>query len=328
MGGSTSYLAHADAVGSMVMETDQTGAVTYDIRYYPWGQLWLTAGTRPSTLFAGLEWQVNDPVIPSATREYNDGLGRWMTPDPDNAGADVGDSQSWNMYSYVGDNPTSRNDPSGEDYRVCQEGENGDSANCTTLTDQQYDTFIEQNKNTLTFAGSKIFANGTQIGTSEYIPTIDPSVAFGLHAVGEFANAEIKKAAVNMAINGAFAGAGAAIGAGIDWLAASGETSAGVVPEVTELSGGLNTGTTFNEGAGLLNGEVAGMSQEAVMRAATRGVTKEEIAEALTHVPKQYARRPAALVFNGRAARVIVSRITGKIITVIRFSSPGAPSAF
>ena len=32
MGGSTSYLAHTDAVGSMVMETDQTGAVTYDVR--------------------------------------------------------------------------------------------------------------------------------------------------------------------------------------------------------------------------------------------------------------------------------------------------------
>ena len=32
LGGSTSYLAHTDAVGSMVMETDQTGAVTYDVR--------------------------------------------------------------------------------------------------------------------------------------------------------------------------------------------------------------------------------------------------------------------------------------------------------
>ena len=35
MGGSTSYLAHTDAVGSMVMETDQTGASTYDTRIIP-----------------------------------------------------------------------------------------------------------------------------------------------------------------------------------------------------------------------------------------------------------------------------------------------------
>ena len=120
MGGSTSYLAHVDAVGSMVMETDQTGAVTYDIRYYPWGQLWLTSGSRPSQLFAGLEWQLNDPVIPSATREYNDGLGRWMTPDPGGRKVvKLDNPQTWNMYAYVTDNPTTLNDPSGLAHDPC-----------------------------------------------------------------------------------------------------------------------------------------------------------------------------------------------------------------
>ena len=131
MGGSTSYLAHVDAVGSMVMETDQTGAVTYDIRYYPWGQLWLTSGSRPSQLFAGLEWQLNDPTIPSATREYNDGLGRWMTPDPGGRKVvKLDNPQTWNMYAYVTDNPTTLNDPGGLAANVCT---NRKAAVCTEL---------------------------------------------------------------------------------------------------------------------------------------------------------------------------------------------------
>jgi RHS repeat-associated protein len=116
MGGASAYIDHADAVGSTTMETDPAGGVQWKIAYYPWGQVLAQGGTRQSVVWAGLDWQINDPSIPSATREYNDGLGRWLTPDPDNVGSDVSDSQSWNMYGYVGDNPISRNDPTGEDY--------------------------------------------------------------------------------------------------------------------------------------------------------------------------------------------------------------------
>src|SRR5690348_2946022 len=116
MGGADAYIDHADAVGSTTMETDPTGGVQWKIAYYPWGQVLAQGGIRQSVVWAGLDWQVNDPSIPSATREYVARLGRWMTPDPDNAGAYPSDSQSWNMYGYVSDNPTSRTDPSGEDY--------------------------------------------------------------------------------------------------------------------------------------------------------------------------------------------------------------------
>ena len=56
-------------------------------------------------------------------------------------------------------------------------------------------------------------------------------MAFALHAVGEFSNAQIKSAAIGMAINGALAGAGTLIGAGIDWLSASEETGTASVTE-------------------------------------------------------------------------------------------------
>jgi RHS repeat-associated protein len=66
-------------------------------------------------VWAGLDWQVNDPSIPSATREYNDGLARWLTPDPlGKKAASLSNPQSWNMYAYVLNNPTTNNDPNGE----------------------------------------------------------------------------------------------------------------------------------------------------------------------------------------------------------------------
>ena len=45
-------------------------------------------------------------------RYYSAGLGRFFSVDP--AGGQVGDSQAWNRYSYVRNNPLGANDPDGE----------------------------------------------------------------------------------------------------------------------------------------------------------------------------------------------------------------------
>ncbi len=114
MGGASAFIDHADAIGSTTMETDPSGTVDWDEVNGPWGQVWQETGTRQSEVFAGMDWQVNDPLIPSATREYSDGLGRWMTPDPGGTKVvNMANPQTWNMYAYVTDNPTTLNDPSG-----------------------------------------------------------------------------------------------------------------------------------------------------------------------------------------------------------------------
>jgi len=64
--------------------------------------------------FAGLDFKVNYPLPPSKTRDYNPTLGRWLVPDPAGQMAvDPANPQTWNMYAYVGDNPTTLNDPLG-----------------------------------------------------------------------------------------------------------------------------------------------------------------------------------------------------------------------
>jgi len=114
MGGSSAYIDHSDAVGSTTMETDPAGGVQWDMTYFPWGQIWQQGGTRQSGVWAGLDWQINDPDIPSATREYSNNVNRWMTPDPGGRKVvRIDDPQTWNMYAYVGNNPTTLNDPGG-----------------------------------------------------------------------------------------------------------------------------------------------------------------------------------------------------------------------
>jgi RHS repeat-associated protein len=49
-------------------------------------------------------------------RYHGSNLGRFMTPDPENAGAEPDDPQSWNGYAYARNNPLQMIDPSGLAY--------------------------------------------------------------------------------------------------------------------------------------------------------------------------------------------------------------------
>ena len=116
MGGSTSYLLHSDALGSTTMETDQAGSVNMDALFYPWGQWFQWTGPGFWASFAGLGLTNVGDVYPAQHRNYQATLGRWMTPDPGGRKVvKLDNPQTWNMYAYVTDNPTTLNDPSGLD---------------------------------------------------------------------------------------------------------------------------------------------------------------------------------------------------------------------
>jgi len=116
--GDGARFAHINGLGSTQQFTDWTGASAKDTLFYPWGQpgptgsgaylgeMW--AGFNEGNFWATSEWQTD-------TRRYTPGLGRWYTPDPAGKGAvHPDDPQTWNMYAYVRNDPTTLTDPSGQ----------------------------------------------------------------------------------------------------------------------------------------------------------------------------------------------------------------------
>jgi RHS repeat-associated protein len=125
-----------DHLGSTRMLTDNTGSTNvrrYD--YQPFGTE-ILAGVDSRTSSMGYVASTPDDTNPKFTGQNRDAetadpntgtsldwfqarflsgaQGRFQSPDPGNAGANPADPQTWNMYSYVGNNPLSLTDPSGE----------------------------------------------------------------------------------------------------------------------------------------------------------------------------------------------------------------------
>ncbi len=108
---------HPDELGSDTVSTSYNGSICQEKLFYPFGQFWTGAGScTMQPVFAQL------PDYDPETNQYNTlarhytPLGRWMSPDPDNAGADPSDPQTWDAYAYVRNNPTTLTDPLGSMY--------------------------------------------------------------------------------------------------------------------------------------------------------------------------------------------------------------------
>src|SRR5579884_2598258 len=114
-----------DHLGSVRMLTDGSGNVVARQDYLPFGEEIPadTAGRSASLLFGasdGIEQKFTGQIRDSETgmdffpaRYYGSAVGRFISPDPANAGADATDPQSWNAYAYVRNNPLALVDPMG-----------------------------------------------------------------------------------------------------------------------------------------------------------------------------------------------------------------------
>ena len=112
-----------DHLGSTRLLTNNTGGPGPRYDYEPFGQE-IGAGYDGRTTALGF-LAAPDVMNPKFTGQYRDqettldwfnvrhmsgAQGRFQSPDPANAGADPSNPQSWNGYSYVGNNPLSGRD--------------------------------------------------------------------------------------------------------------------------------------------------------------------------------------------------------------------------
>jgi RHS repeat-associated protein len=146
---STVHYYFSDHLGSTSVSTNSTGTtLEEDLDYYPYGGI--ASGTSSDHyLFTGKERDAESGLDMFGARYYGSSLGRFMTPDWAAKAtavpyASFGNPQSLNLYSYVWNNPLSRNDPDGH------------TANCAGADSAQCKADLKK-----LAPGTKVAADGT-----------------------------------------------------------------------------------------------------------------------------------------------------------------------
>jgi RHS repeat-associated protein len=94
--------------------TDSAGNIKEDEDYFPYGGEVKFVDNDPNHYkFTGKERDTESGLDYFGARYYGNALGRFMTPDTPFADQHAADPQSWNLYAYVRNNPTSDTDQDG-----------------------------------------------------------------------------------------------------------------------------------------------------------------------------------------------------------------------
>jgi RHS repeat-associated protein len=241
VGGTTNF-SHSDWLGTERLRTTYAGVTCETIASLPFGDGLATTGScyHPSALhFTGKERDAESGLDNFGARFDASSMGRFMSPDPQNAGASPEEPQSWNGYAYAGNNSLNFTDPDGLNYLVC--GANGE--NCADLNQEQYDEYLSSIKGTNTTVDSTGLiqnqnANGsfTTIGQATYYDEKNADAAAYIAGSQLLINEFVKQVAINVAI-GAI---GRGIGLGIEGIqaarAARAATAAAEAAEAVEVA--------------------------------------------------------------------------------------------
>jgi RHS repeat-associated protein len=120
--GST-FFDHTDWLGTERARTDMTGTACETITSLPFGDAQTTAGGCADVSPLHFTGKQRDPESGAGgnsglddfgARYFTSNMGRFMSPDEPLVDQDESNPQSWNLYSYVRDNPISNTDPSGQ----------------------------------------------------------------------------------------------------------------------------------------------------------------------------------------------------------------------
>jgi RHS repeat-associated protein len=106
---------HPDELGSVTASTSYNGAMCQERLFYPFGELWTGAGNcgMHQTFGKLPDYDAETDQYNTLNRHYSPS-GRWLSPDPGGPKVvKLDDPQTWNMYAYVRNNPTTLTDPTG-----------------------------------------------------------------------------------------------------------------------------------------------------------------------------------------------------------------------
>jgi RHS repeat-associated protein len=196
-GNAVSYY-FSDQLKTASVITNSTGAITEDEDYYPWGgELQFVNNDSNHYKFTSKERDSETGLDYFGARYYGNALGRFATPDDPFADQDQADPQSWNMYSYVRNNPTDYSDPDGHDCVVQtrtdsnRETVNLSSGNCDNVKvgDGQTKTYVpgtvdvnslrNDGKGGITFSFKPYDGSATGVGYAKWAPAPDhPGIAY------------------------------------------------------------------------------------------------------------------------------------------------------
>jgi len=134
-GNAVSYY-FSDHLKTASVITDSAGNIKSELDYYPWGgELQLTNNDSNHYKFTGKERDTESGLDYFGSRYYSNGLSRFTSPDLPLIDQHPGDPQSWNLYTYVRNNPLRFTDPTGnslqgcENVAICQEMEGNGTNN-------------------------------------------------------------------------------------------------------------------------------------------------------------------------------------------------------
>ena len=197
---------HADQVGTTRLLTDASGNnlvqcnqnSTYPqgsfLTYAPFGAELDCTQSQTDYKFTGKEQDAESDLVNFDFRYYAPVMGRFTRPDEPFAGWDQHDPNSFNLYSYVENNPIGYTDPDGHDVQICITSGDQSSQVCVTLTDEQYAELYQQQNGqqgiTLpggTFPTGDITCDGQVCGTARYIEPALEDESLDLFMLGDAA---------------------------------------------------------------------------------------------------------------------------------------------
>ena len=111
VGAALSYL-FGDHLGSTSLTADANGSLSGELRYLPFGETRYENGQTPTSFrYTGQREAAESGLYFYGARWYDSYLNRWIQPD--SIIPDPTNSQNWDRYAYVRNNPVRFNDPSG-----------------------------------------------------------------------------------------------------------------------------------------------------------------------------------------------------------------------